>query len=163
MVKARKTRKQPARSAKRPVARRQQEQVRAQAGESRRAPAVRHRSRSSSTCMPRARAEVMKLTYEHSQYSKTVGAGRGRRADAMPEHLFQAHDRAAAADQGDGCDRVDIQVISPSIMQQVPTAWSPRKPSRWSALGNDRVAKRSSSTRPLSGSARCRCTTSRFP
>ena len=142
MVKARKTRKQPARSAKRPVG------AKASKSKSARKPANKASSRGPApkpvvidvhahVLVP----EVMKLTYEHSQYSKTVGPGAGGRADAMPEHLFKRMTELPLRIKEMDATGVDIQVISPSIMQQCTYGVEPEEAIKMERLGNDRVAE----------------------
>jgi aminocarboxymuconate-semialdehyde decarboxylase len=80
--------------------------------------------------------EVMKLTYEHSQYARAV-AGPG----GVPEPLFKRMTDVPLRLQEMDATGVDIQVISPSIMQQCTYEMEPQEALRMDRLGNDRVAE----------------------
>jgi aminocarboxymuconate-semialdehyde decarboxylase len=80
--------------------------------------------------------EVMKLTYEHSQYARAV-AGPG----GVPEPLFKRMtDVQLRLREMDGTG-VDIQVISPSIMQQCTYGAEPQEALKMDRFSNDRVAE----------------------
>jgi len=80
--------------------------------------------------------EVMKRTYEHSQYARAV-AGPG----GVPEPLFQRMTDVALRLREMDATGVDIQVISPSIMQQCTYGMEPEEALKMDRLGNDRVAE----------------------
>jgi aminocarboxymuconate-semialdehyde decarboxylase len=80
--------------------------------------------------------EVMKLTYEHSQYARAV-AGPG----GVPEPLFKRMTDVPLRLQEMDATGVDIQVISPSIMQQCTYEMEPQEALKMDRLGNDRVAE----------------------
>jgi aminocarboxymuconate-semialdehyde decarboxylase len=80
--------------------------------------------------------DVMKLTYEHSQYARAV-AGPG----GVPEPLFKRMTDVPLRLQEMDATGVDIQVISPSIMQQCTYEMEPQEALKMDRLGNDRVAE----------------------
>jgi aminocarboxymuconate-semialdehyde decarboxylase len=80
--------------------------------------------------------EVMKLTYEHSQYARAV-AGPG----GVPEPLFKRMTEVPLRLQEMDATGVDIQVISPSIMQQCTYEMEPQEALKMDRFGNDRVAE----------------------
>ena len=86
--------------------------------------------------------EVMKVTYEQSQYAHRVaGPGGSGPAPSMPEPLLRRMTevplRLAQMDE----TSVDIQVISPSIMQQCTYGLPPERALELERLGNDAVAE----------------------
>jgi aminocarboxymuconate-semialdehyde decarboxylase len=86
--------------------------------------------------------EVMKVTYEQSQYAHRVaGPGGSGPAPSMPEPLLRRMTevplRLAQMDE----TGVDIQVISPSIMQQCTYGLPPERALELERLGNDAVAE----------------------
>ena len=78
----------------------------------------------------------MKLTYEHSQYARAV-AGPG----GVPEPLFKRMTDVPLRLQEMDATGVDIQVISPSIMQQCTYEMEPQEALKMDRFGNDRVAE----------------------
>src|SRR5882724_9405505 len=80
--------------------------------------------------------EVMKRTYEHSQYARAV-AGPG----GVPEPLFQRMTDVPLRLREMDATGVDIQVISPSIMQQCTYEMEPEEALKMDRFGNDRVAE----------------------
>jgi aminocarboxymuconate-semialdehyde decarboxylase len=80
--------------------------------------------------------DVMKLTYEHSQYARAV-AGPG----GVPEPLFKRMTDVPLRLREMDATGVDIQVISPSIMQQCTYEMEPQEALKMDRLGNDRVAE----------------------
>ena len=80
--------------------------------------------------------EVVKLTYAHSQYAKTVAGPAG-----MPEPLFKRMTDARLRLTEMDATGVDIQIISPSIMQQCTYGVDPEAAIEMDRLGNDRVAE----------------------
>jgi aminocarboxymuconate-semialdehyde decarboxylase len=86
--------------------------------------------------------DVMKVTYGHSQYAHTVaGKGGSGGAPSMPELLLrrmtEAPLRLAQMDE----TGVDIQVISPSIMQQCTYGLEPEQALELERIGNEAVAE----------------------
>jgi aminocarboxymuconate-semialdehyde decarboxylase len=80
--------------------------------------------------------DVMKRTYEHSQYARAV-AGPG----GVPEPLFQRMTDVPLRLREMDATGVDIQVISPSIMQQCTYGMEPQEALKMDRFGNDRVAE----------------------
>jgi len=80
--------------------------------------------------------EVMKRTYEDSQYARAV-AGPG----GVPEPLFQRMTELPLRLREMDATGVDIQVISPSIMQQCTYGMEPEEALKMDRFGNDRVAE----------------------
>jgi aminocarboxymuconate-semialdehyde decarboxylase len=80
--------------------------------------------------------EVVKRTFEHSQYARGV-AGR----DGVPEPLFQRMTDVALRLREMDATGVDIQIISPSIMQQCTYAFEPQEALEMDRRSNDRVAE----------------------
>ena len=80
--------------------------------------------------------DVMKRTYEHSQYARAV-AGPG----GVPEPLFQRMTELPLRLREMDATGVDIQVISPSIMQQCTYGMEPQEALKMDRFGNDRVAE----------------------
>jgi aminocarboxymuconate-semialdehyde decarboxylase len=135
MVTSAKRRKQPARAAKKPQ--------RSQASRPARKAAKPARSRGPTpkptvidvhahVLVP----EVMKLTYAHSQYSRAVAG-----PDGVPEPLLKRMTELPLRLKEMDATGVDIQVISPSIMQQCTYGVEPEEALKMDRLGNDRVAE----------------------
>jgi aminocarboxymuconate-semialdehyde decarboxylase len=80
--------------------------------------------------------EVMKRTYAHSQYSRAVAGPNG-----VPEHLYKRMTELPLRLKEMDATGVDIQVISPSIMQQCTYGVEPEQAVAMDRLGNDRVAE----------------------
>ncbi|HEY7665001.1 MAG TPA: amidohydrolase family protein [Xanthobacteraceae bacterium] len=80
--------------------------------------------------------EVMKSTYQQSQYSRAVGG-----PDGVPEPLLKRMTEAPLRLAEMDAAGVDIQVISPSIMQQCTYGMEPEEALEMERLGNDRVAE----------------------
>ena len=80
--------------------------------------------------------EVMKRTYQQSQYSRAV-AGPGGVPEPLLKRMTELPLRLAEMD----ATGVDIQVISPSIMQQCTYGVEPEEALEMDRLGNDRVAE----------------------
>jgi len=80
--------------------------------------------------------EVMKLTYAHSQYSRAVAGPKG-----VPEPLFKRMTELPLRIKEMDATGVDMQVISPSIMQQCTYGIEPEQAIAMERLGNDRVAE----------------------
>ena len=93
--------------------------------------------------------EVMKLTYEQSQYSR-----RWRRPGGMPEPLLKRMTELPLRLEEMDATGVDIQVISPSIMQQCTYGVEPEEALKMDRLGNDRVAEAVAQTSRPAGRAR---------
>ncbi len=86
--------------------------------------------------------EVMKFTYERSLFAQGVaGRGEGGRPEGVPEPLLARMTEPPLRIKDMDETGVDIQVISPSILQQC-TYWAePDEALRMERLGNDRVAE----------------------
>jgi aminocarboxymuconate-semialdehyde decarboxylase len=80
--------------------------------------------------------EVVKRTYEQSQYSRAVAG-----PDGVPEPLFKRMTEVPLRLTEMDATGVDIQVISPSIMQQCTYQMEPEEAIEMDRLGNDRVAE----------------------
>jgi aminocarboxymuconate-semialdehyde decarboxylase len=80
--------------------------------------------------------EVLRITYEQSQYSRAV-AGPG----GVPEPLLKRMTEVPLRLEEMDATGVDIQVISPSIMQQCTYGMEPEEALKTDRLGNDRVAE----------------------
>jgi aminocarboxymuconate-semialdehyde decarboxylase len=80
--------------------------------------------------------EVLRITYEQSQYSRAV-AGPG----GVPEPLLKRMTEMPLRLEEMDATGVDIQVISPSIMQQCTYGMEPEDALKTDRLGNDRVAE----------------------
>ena len=80
--------------------------------------------------------EVMKLTYEHSQYARAMAAAGG-----MPEPILKRMTEVPLRLKEMDATGVDIQIISPSIMQQCTYSVEPEEAIKMDRLGNDRVAE----------------------
>ena len=128
MVRSAKRRKQPARASKRPIRSKPGKPARSRGP----APKPTVIDVHAHVLVP----EVMKRTYEHSQYARAV-AGPG----GVPEPLFQRMTDVPLRLREMDATGVDIQVISPSIMQQCTYGMEPEEALRMDRLGNDRVAE----------------------
>jgi aminocarboxymuconate-semialdehyde decarboxylase len=80
--------------------------------------------------------DVVKRTYDQSQYSRAV-AGPG----GVPEPLYKRMTEVPLRLKEMDATGVDIQVISPSIMQQCTYGMKPDDAIALDRLGNDRVAE----------------------
>src|SRR5262249_15760495 len=80
--------------------------------------------------------EAMKRPYGHSQYAR-AGAG----GDGVPEPLFKRMTGVALRLREMDAGGVDLQVISPSIMQQCTYALDPQEALETDRYSNDRVAE----------------------
>jgi aminocarboxymuconate-semialdehyde decarboxylase len=80
--------------------------------------------------------EVMKRTFEHSQYARAVAGGNG-----VPEPLFQRMTELPLRLREMDATGVDIQIISPSIMQQCTYAFDPHQALEMDRRSNDRIAE----------------------
>jgi predicted TIM-barrel fold metal-dependent hydrolase len=80
--------------------------------------------------------DVVKRTYDQSQYSRAV-AGPG----GVPEPLYKRMTEVPLRLKEMDATGVDIQVISPSIMQQCTYGMEPDDALAMDRLGNDRVAE----------------------
>jgi aminocarboxymuconate-semialdehyde decarboxylase len=80
--------------------------------------------------------EAMKRTYGHSQYARAVAGGGG-----VPEPLFKRMTEVALRLREMDAIGVDLQVISPSIMQQCTYALDPQEALETDRHSNDRVAE----------------------
>src|SRR6266545_4921488 len=78
--------------------------------------------------------EVMKRTFEHLQYARAV-------AGNMPEPLFQRMTEVPLRLREMDATGVDVQVISPSIMQQCSYGFEPQEALELDRRSNDRVAE----------------------
>jgi aminocarboxymuconate-semialdehyde decarboxylase len=80
--------------------------------------------------------EVMKLTYQHTQYARAMAAAGG-----MPEPILKRMTEVPLRLKEMDATGVDIQIISPSIMQQCTYGVEPEQAIEMDRLGNDRVAE----------------------
>jgi aminocarboxymuconate-semialdehyde decarboxylase len=80
--------------------------------------------------------EVLERTYQQSQYSRAVGGPGG-----VPEPLLKRMTEVPLRLKEMDATGVDIQVISPSIMQQCTYGMEPEDALKTDRLGNDRVAE----------------------
>jgi aminocarboxymuconate-semialdehyde decarboxylase len=80
--------------------------------------------------------EVMKRTFKHSQYAHAVAGGNG-----MPEPLFQRMTELPLRLREMDATGVDIQIISPSIMQQCTYAFEAEEALELDRRSNDRIAE----------------------
>src|SRR5437667_3035606 len=80
--------------------------------------------------------EAMKRTYAHSQYAHAVAGGGG-----VPEPLFQRMTEVPLRLREMDATGVDMQVISPSIMQQCSYGFEPQEALELDRRSNDRVAE----------------------
>ena len=86
--------------------------------------------------------EVVDFTYEHSMYAQGVaGKGQGGRAAMVPEPQFKRMTENALRLADMDATGVDIQIISPSILQQCTYFAEPEQALKMERLGNDRVAE----------------------
>jgi aminocarboxymuconate-semialdehyde decarboxylase len=82
------------------------------------------------------------LTYEQSQYAHTVaGKSESSGSQRMPEPLFQRMTQTPLRLAQMDATGVDIQVISPSIMQQCTYGLAPEQALALERTGNDAVAE----------------------
>jgi aminocarboxymuconate-semialdehyde decarboxylase len=79
--------------------------------------------------------EVMKRTFEHSQYARGVAGG------GVPEPLFKRMTELPLRLKEMNATGVDMQVISPSIMQQCSYGFEPQEALEMERHSNDRVAE----------------------
>jgi aminocarboxymuconate-semialdehyde decarboxylase len=79
---------------------------------------------------------VLERTYQQSQYSRAVGGPGG-----VPEPLLKRMTEVPLRLKEMDATGVDIQVISPSIMQQCTYGMEPEDALKTDRLGNDRVAE----------------------
>jgi aminocarboxymuconate-semialdehyde decarboxylase len=86
--------------------------------------------------------EVMRVTYAQSQYAHTVaGTGGSGGAHGMPEPLFKRMTEAPLRLAQMDATGVDIQVVSPSIMQQCTYGLEPEQALALERTGNEAVAE----------------------
>ena len=86
--------------------------------------------------------EVMKVTFGHSQYAHRVaGPGGSGPAPSMAEPLMRRMTEVPLRLKAMDETGVDIQVISPSIMQQCTYGMEPPEALKMDRFGNDRVAE----------------------
>jgi aminocarboxymuconate-semialdehyde decarboxylase len=82
--------------------------------------------------------DVMKVTYEQSQYAQTVA---GKSSGGMPEPLLKRMTETPLRLEQMDATGVDIQVISPSIMQQCTYGLEPEQALEMERIGNEAVAE----------------------
>ncbi|MFL6835510.1 MAG: amidohydrolase family protein [Xanthobacteraceae bacterium] len=80
--------------------------------------------------------EVMKRTFEHSQYARAVAGNTG-----VPEPLLQRMTEVPLRLREMDATGVDMQIISPSIMQQCTYGFEPQEALELDRRSNDRVAE----------------------
>jgi aminocarboxymuconate-semialdehyde decarboxylase len=86
--------------------------------------------------------EVMKVTFGHSHYAHRVaGPGGSGPAPNMPELLLRRMTEASLRLEQMDETGIDIQVISPSIMQQCTYGLEPQQAIALERMGNDAVAE----------------------
>jgi len=135
MVKSTKRRRQPARASKRPIRAKSRKPAR------RAAKPERTRGPTPKPTVIDVHAhvlvpEVLERTYQQSQYSRAVGGPGG-----VPEPLLKRMTEVPLRLKEMDATGVDIQVISPSIMQQCTYGMEPEDALKTDRLGNDRVAE----------------------
>ena len=79
--------------------------------------------------------EVVKRTFEHSQYARGVAGG------GVPEPLFKRMTEVPLRLKEMDATGVDMQVVSPSIMQQCSYAFEPQEALELDRRSNERVAE----------------------
>jgi aminocarboxymuconate-semialdehyde decarboxylase len=79
--------------------------------------------------------EVVKRTFEHSQYARGVAGG------GVPEPLFKRMTELPLRLKEMDATGVDMQVVSPSIMQQCSYAFEPQEALELDRRSNERVAE----------------------
>src|SRR5256886_5483553 len=80
--------------------------------------------------------EAMKRTYAHSQYAHAVAGGGG-----VPEPLFKRMTELPLRLREMDATGVDMQIISPSIMQQCTYAFEAQEALEMDRRSNDRIAE----------------------
>jgi aminocarboxymuconate-semialdehyde decarboxylase len=86
--------------------------------------------------------EVLDFTYEHSMFAQAVmGVGEGGRANAIPQEFLTPMTDVTARLAAMDAMGVDIQVVSPSILQQCTYFGEPEAALRMERLGNERIAE----------------------
>jgi aminocarboxymuconate-semialdehyde decarboxylase len=86
--------------------------------------------------------DVMRLTFQQSQYAQSVaGKGGSGGSQAMPEPLLKRMTEAPLRLAQMDATGVDIQVISPSIMQQCTYGFEPAQALELERIGNNAVAE----------------------
>ena len=80
--------------------------------------------------------EVVKRTFEHSQYARGVAVDGG-----VPEPLFKRMTELPLRLREMDATGVDMQIISPSIMQQCTYGFEPQEALELDRRSNDRVAE----------------------
>jgi aminocarboxymuconate-semialdehyde decarboxylase len=86
--------------------------------------------------------EVLEFTYAHSMFAQAVaGAGQGGKPEGVPEPLLKRMTTMPLRLADMDAMGVDIQVISPSILQQCTYFAEPEEGLRMETIVNDRVAE----------------------
>ena len=86
--------------------------------------------------------EVLDFTYEHSMFAQAVmGLDRGGRANAIPEEFLTPMTDLPVRLKAMDDMGVDIQVVSPSILQQCTYFGDPDAALQMERLGNERIAE----------------------